>query len=203
MAGRRSKTKEAGNDARNVRLFGALLGVDQCTVIEDIEFEEAEEFKESDDAGDTLVVARVRPRSSLSRRCGLCGRRGPWYDRGERRRRWRGLDWGTVQVVAEGRSLRRAGRRGGPVVVGPGAPRVNCPTHGPTVVAVGWARHRAGHTLAFDATVAWPAVACSKTAVCELMRIARRRACHEFCVSPRWDYYEKFSKTMEVVLGTI
>ena len=54
------------------------------------------------------------------------------------------------------------------------APRVNCPTHGPTVVAVPWARHHAGHTLAFDDTVAWLAVACSKTAVCEFMRIAWR-----------------------------
>lgn len=31
-----------------------------------------------------------------------------------------------------------------------------------------------GHTLAFDDTVAWLAVACSKTAVCELMRVAWR-----------------------------
>ena len=133
---------------RNVRLWRGLLGVDQRTVIEDIEFEDAEEFEEFNDAGGgMLVVARVRPRSSLSRRCGLCERRAPWYDRGEGRRRWRGLDWGTVQVVVEAE-----------------APRVNCPTHGPTVVAVPWARHRAGHTLAFDATVAGLAVACAKTA---------------------------------------
>ena len=39
---------------------------------------------------------------------------------------------------------------------------------------VPWARHHAGHTYAFDDTVAWLAVACSKTAVCELMRIAWR-----------------------------
>ena len=139
---------------RNVRLWRALLGVDQRTVIEDIEFEE---FAEEDADGDTLVVAQVRPRSGVSRRCGRCGRRAPWYDRGQGRRRWRGLDWGTVQVVLEA-----------------DAPRVNCPTHGPTVVAVPWARHHAGHTLAFDDTVAWLAVACSKTAVCELMRIAWR-----------------------------
>ena len=50
----------------------------------------------------------------------------------------------------------------------------NCPEHGPTVVAVPWARHAAGHTYGFDDTVAWLAVACSKTAVCELMRIAWR-----------------------------
>ncbi len=143
---------------RNVRVFRALLGVDQRTVIEDIEFEEAEQSQGADDAdGAMLVVARVRPRSGVSRRCGRCGRRAPWYDQGEGRRRWRGLDWGTVAVVLEA-----------------DAPRVNCPQHGPTVIAVPWARHRAGHTLAFDATVAWLAVACSKTAVCELMRIAWR-----------------------------
>ncbi len=136
---------------RNVRLWRGLLGVDKRTVIEDIEFDE-----EGAD-GAQLVVARVRPRSGVSRRCGRCGRRAPWYDRGEGRRRWRGLDWGTVQVVLEA-----------------DAPRVNCPAHGPTVVAVPWARHHAGHTLAFDDTVAWLAVACSKTAVCELMRIAWR-----------------------------
>jgi transposase len=39
---------------------------------------------------------------------------------------------------------------------------------------VPWARHGAGHTLAFDETVAWLATQCSKTAVTELMRIAWR-----------------------------
>ena len=136
---------------RNVRLWRGLLGVDKRTVIEDLEFDE------QGAGGAELVVARVRPRSGVSRRCGRCGRRAPWYDRGEGRRRWRGLDWGTMQVVLEA-----------------DAPRVNCPAHGPTVVAVPWARHHAGHTLGFDDTVAWLAVACSKTAVCELMRIAWR-----------------------------
>lgn len=73
---------------RNVRLFRALLGVDKRTVIEDIEFVE-------EDDGAELVVAQVRPRSGVSRRCGRCGRKAPWYDRGEGPRRWRGLDWGT------------------------------------------------------------------------------------------------------------
>ncbi|WP_407689792.1 ISL3 family transposase [Mycobacterium sp. HUMS_1102779] len=135
---------------RNVRLWRALLGVDKRTVIEDIEFSD-----EGEDA--EVVVARVRPRSGVSQRCGRCGSKAPWYDRGEGPRRWRGLDLGTVQVLLEA-----------------DAPRVNCPTHGPTVVAVPWARHRAGHTLAFDDTVAWLVVACSKTAVCEFMRIAWR-----------------------------
>jgi transposase len=67
------------------------------------------------------------------------------------------LDWGTVTVVIEA-----------------DVPRVNCGVHGPTVVAVPWARHHAGHTYSFDDTVAWLAVACSKSAVCELMQIAWR-----------------------------
>jgi transposase len=42
------------------------------------------------------------------------------------------------------------------------------------VAAVPWARHAAGHTLAFDEQVAWLATQCSKTAITELMRIAWR-----------------------------
>jgi transposase len=67
------------------------------------------------------------------------------------------LDLGTVQVVLEG-----------------DAPRVACAEHGPTVAAVPWARHAAGHTTVFDEQVAWLATQCSKTAVTELMRIAWR-----------------------------
>jgi transposase len=54
------------------------------------------------------------------------------------------------------------------------APRVACREHGPTVVAVPWARHDAGHTLAFDDQVAWLAVHTSRTAVAALMRVAWR-----------------------------
>jgi len=118
-------------------------------VVEDIEFDEDEE----------LLVAHVRPRArALARgRCGRCQLRSPAYDRGEGRRRWRALDLGTIQVVLEA-----------------DAPRVNCVEHGPTVAAVPWARHAAGHTTVFDEQVAWLATQCSKTAVTELMRIAWR-----------------------------
>jgi transposase len=54
------------------------------------------------------------------------------------------------------------------------APRVRCARHGVVVAAVPWARHGAGHTYRFDATVAWLATVCAKTAVTELMRIAWR-----------------------------
>ncbi|UER54226.1 ISL3 family transposase [Kineosporiaceae bacterium SCSIO 59966] len=131
---------------QNSTLWRALLGVEK-TVVEDVEFEE----------DDQRLVAHVRPRARARARCGRCQRRAPSYDRGQGRRRWRALDLGTVQVFLEA-----------------DAPRVNCAVHGPTVAAVPWARHDAGHTLAFDEQVAWLATQCSKTAITELMRIAWR-----------------------------
>jgi transposase len=122
------------------------LGVEN-TVIEDVEFDEEAE----------IVVAHVRPRRAGRGRCGECGARAPWYDRGEGRRRWRSLDLGTTEVFLEA-----------------DAPRVQCPVHGPTVRQVPWARHAAGHTLVFDQQVAWLATQCSKSAITELMRIAWR-----------------------------
>ena len=104
-----------------------------------------------------LLVARVRPTAGARSRCGRCSRRSPGYDGGAGRRRWRTLDLGTVATVLEA-----------------DAPRVSCPEHGVVVAAVPWARHDAGHTRAFDDQTAWLAVACSKTAVTELMRIAWR-----------------------------
>jgi transposase len=117
------------------------------TVVEGVVFD--------DDIG--AVVVSVRPRKGARRRCGVCARRAGWYDGGGGRRRWRGLDLGTVQVFLEA-----------------DAPRVNCPIHGPTVVAFPWARHGARHTRDFDDTIAWLAVRCSKTTVVDLMRIAWR-----------------------------
>jgi transposase len=131
---------------RDARLWRALLGVEKA-VVEGVEFDEDE----------GLLVARVRPTASARGRCGRCARRCPGYDGGAGRRRWRTLDLGTVQAVLEA-----------------DAPRVLCREHGVVVAAVPWARHGAGHTRAFDDTVAWLAVACSKTAVTQLMRIAWR-----------------------------
>jgi transposase len=112
---------------RNASVWQRVLGVAR-TVIEAVVFDE--------DAD--AVVASVRPRKGARRRCGRCGRRAPWFDRGEGRRRWRALDLGTMRVLLEAP-----------------APRVNCPIHGPTAVQVPWARHGVGHTHDFDDTVAW------------------------------------------------
>jgi transposase len=131
---------------QNATLWRGLLGVDK-TVVEDVEFDEQGQ----------LLVASVRPRKLSRGRCGRCGRPSAGYDRGEGRRRWRALDLGTVQVVLEA-----------------DAPRVTCRVHGPTVAAVPWARHGAGHTYAFDEQVAWLATQTSKSAVTQLMRIAWR-----------------------------
>jgi len=102
-------------------------------------------------------VVSVRPNAKARGRCGRCGRRSPRYDRGEGRRRWRALDLGTTKVFVEA-----------------DAPRVGCREHGPTVAAVPWARHGAGHTRDFDDQAAWLAVRTSKTAVCLLLRVAWR-----------------------------
>lgn len=131
---------------RDASLWRVLLCV-QNTVVEDVEFDETAQ----------VLVAHVRPRRAAAGRCGLCGARARWYDQGRGRRRWRTLDMGTTEVFLEA-----------------DAPRVNCPTHGPTVRQVPWARHGAGHTHAFDQQVAWLATCCSKRAVTELMRIAWR-----------------------------
>jgi transposase len=122
------------------------LGVEN-TVVEGVEH----------DQGEDVVVVHVRPRRAGRGRCGRCGTRAPWFDRGQGRRRWRALDWGTTRVFLEAE-----------------APRVNCRRHGPTVRQVPWARHGAGHTYPFDQQVAWLATRCSKTAVTELARIAWR-----------------------------
>ena len=121
-----------------------MLGVDRATVIEAVEAHEIED----------ALVAQVRVRRAGRRRCGRCGRRAPGYDQGEGRRRWRALDLGALRCYLEADS-----------------PRVNCPDHGPTVAQVPWARHGAGHTYAFDDTVAWLVTHTAKSTVVELMRV--------------------------------
>jgi transposase len=131
---------------RNASVWRALLGGEKA-VIEKVEFGE----------DDGVLVAHVRPVRAVRSRCGVCRRRCGRYDTGEGRRRWRALDAGTTLVFLEA-----------------DAPRVACRERGIVVAHVPWARHGAGHTLAFDETVAWLVTQCSKTAVTELMRIAWR-----------------------------
>jgi transposase len=132
---------------RGDSLWRAVLGVDK-TVIEDVCFDEDEQ----------VLVVSVRAVARQRGRCGQCRRRCPGYDQGRAgRRRWRGLDSGTVRVFVEADSV-----------------RVECPVHGVVVAHVPWARHDAGHTHTFDAQVAWLATQTSKSAVTQLMRITWR-----------------------------
>ncbi len=130
-----------------LRIWRRLLGLDERTALERVEFDEDAE----------VVVAHVRPKSRWKRRCGRCGRRSPGYDGGEGRRRWRGLDLGTIKVFLEA-----------------DAPRVECPRHGVVVAQVPWARHGARQTRALEDTAAWLVTHCSKTAVTALLRVAWR-----------------------------
>jgi len=109
------------------------------------------------DDSDGSIVVSARPNAKARGRCGRCHRRSPRYDHGDGRRRWRALDAGTTKVFIEADT-----------------PRVRCRVHGPTVVAVPWARHGVGHTRDFDDMAAWLAVRTSKSATCELLRVAWR-----------------------------
>ena len=136
---------------RLVSIWARMLGLGRTTVVEDVTFDEAV----------NAIVLRVRPSKKARQRCGICGRRCPWYDHGEGRRRWRALDLGPVRAYLEAE-----------------APRVNCLEHGVVVAQVPWARHAAGFTHAFEDMVAWLATHCSKSAVQDLMRIAWRSVGH-------------------------
>jgi transposase len=103
---------------------------------------------------DGSVVAHVRPHRRQRQRCGVCGRRGPVYDQGQGRRRWRGLDVGVTRFFVEA-----------------AAPRVTCREHGVVVAQVPWARHRSRYLRAFEDQVAWLATQCSQKACSELMRL--------------------------------
>jgi transposase len=127
---------------RGGSVFARLLGLGRA-VVESVRIDE-----------EGLVV-RARPRRRDVSRCGVCGRRVPGYDRGEGRRRWRALDLGTTKAFVEA-----------------AAPRVECKEHGVVVARVPWARHGSWFTREFEEQAAWLATHCSKSAVCELMRVS-------------------------------
>ena len=133
-----------------VRVWKVLLGVEQHVVVEAVELEVG-------DGGEAVVVASVRAARRRASRCGQCRRRCPGYDRGDGRRRWRGLDLGTTRVFLEA-----------------GAPRVRCREHGVVVAAVPWARHDSPFTAAVEDQAAWLAAHATATMVAELMRSSWR-----------------------------
>ena len=134
---------------RTTKLVRVLAGVEQ-TVVESVETEQA--------AGGAVLVVRVRPDRSARSRCSRCGRRCKGYDQGDGRRRWRGLDFGTVPVVLEA-----------------DAPRVCCRVDGVVVAAVPWARSpRSRFTRDFEDTCAWLAAHAPASVVAQLLRVTWR-----------------------------
>src|SRR3981081_4270169 len=81
-----------GNGVRVTRVWRRVLGVEH-TVVESVDWD-------SDRHGE-LLVARVRVKAGWSSRCSRCQRRCARYEQSTSRRRWRGLDLGTVRVVLE------------------------------------------------------------------------------------------------------
>ncbi len=104
---------------------------------------------------DGSFAIMVHPTKGAQCRCGKCGRKAPYYDRGRGRRLWRTCDWNNhkVYIIAD-------------------APRVCCKKHGVVTAAVPWARHGSRFTREFEALAAWLAMTCSKTAVASLLRIS-------------------------------
>jgi transposase len=126
-----------------------LLGVEH-TVIESVDLEAGPD-------GCDQVVASVRPTGRQRLRCPHCLHRRRRADSGDGRRRWRGLDLGTVRVFLEA-----------------DAPRVACRLHGVVVAAVPWARHDSWFTTRFEDTAAWLAAHASASTVAELLRSSWR-----------------------------
>ena len=110
------------------------------------------------------LVVDVRPKRRRRGRCGRCGELAAWLDNGGGARRWRHVDAGfaTVEIVAVAR-------------------RVSCPSCGPTVAAVPWARHASVFTRAFEDLVVHDAIVGNKQAAADRYGISWR-AVNSMCV---------------------
>ncbi len=136
-------------------LLRKVLGLDHAVVVCSFELH---------DGARPCLDVRVRAKAGQRGRCGRCGAVAPWYDHGGGERRWRHVDVGfaTCELVAE-------------------APRVSCPTHGPTVVAVAWARHDSAFSRAFEDLVVHDAIVGNKQAAADRYGISWR-AVNNACV---------------------
>ena len=134
---------------RKSKLWKKLLGVEHL-VFEDGDIEAGR-------GGQDVLVFRVRPDRGHRNRCSRCGRRCPFFDGGEGRRRWRALDLGVMRCYLEA-----------------DAPRVACPAHGIVVAAVPWARPGSRFTRQFEDQAAWLCAGMTGTKAAELLRTTWR-----------------------------
>lgn len=127
----------------NKKLLNYILNV-KHTIIDDVKMFD-----------DDSIVFYVHPSKGQQCRCGICGRKSPYYDAGRGYRLWRTTDIGLhrAEICAD-------------------SYRVKCPDHGVVTAYVPWARHESRHSHDFERTVAWLAMNCSKLAVSHFMRIS-------------------------------
>ena len=143
------------NGVRVKSVLIALLGLGHAVVLCGWEL-----MAGGDDERAKLVVT-VRLRARRRGRCGRCGAVAPWFDRGGGTRRWRHLDVGFATCELVG-----------------GARRVDCPTHGPTVAQVPFARHDSWFTRAFEDLVVYDAIVSSKLAAARRHGVSWRAVDH-------------------------
>jgi len=110
---------------------------------------ESKEVRKSDNA----VIVSVRPYKRQQRRCPVCGKKRPAYDR-LNPRFWRAMDMGVSVCYLTYQPS-----------------RVRCPEHGIHTEDVPWARHGSRYTRDFEDHVAWLAVSNSISITAELARI--------------------------------
>ena len=124
-----------------------IIGVNDI-VVENVDLETTAK-------GEQLVI-RARPWKSSQKRCSVCGKECPGFDRGKGLRRWRTPDFGSgIKVFIEAE-----------------APRVRCPEHGVVVQQVPWARHRSGFTKNFEDIAVWLSLHLSRQACAEYLRVS-------------------------------
>lgn len=127
------------------RLICQLLNV-KNTVIDDYQYFESDES----------IVFYVHPTKGQQCRCGICGKKSPFYDIPSNiNRLWRCMDIGLHRVYLCSDTV-----------------RVKCKEHGVRTAAVPWARHNSRFTIDFEHTLAWLSVNCSKEAISKFMRVS-------------------------------
>jgi len=109
-------------------------------------------FEEIND--EEMFIIQARPFAKVLNRCPHCGRRSQIYDKHNRIRRWRSLDFGACRVYIDAIT-----------------PRINCSEHGVVVARVPWARHDSEYTLDFETAVTWMSLHASIKDVSEFYRI--------------------------------
>lgn len=143
------------------KLLKRICGFDRDVVIDGWELVDPPE----DEPGvRPELVIWVRPSLRFRDRCGRCGQRAPGYDQGGGDRSWRHVDAGFATCT----------------LIGP-ARRVECPEHGPTVLALPWARHDTVFSRAFEDLVVHDAIVGNKQAAARRYGISWR-AVHNACV---------------------